>query len=165
MSCGHFPLFHKNVSIENVCFQADNNSEFMNEQNKPTAPPTQVNHIVATQPQQHPKPTPPTAKPMEVNNKPPPVHHPSGIPRVHEAPPPPNFVTQTEQQQPGGGGAAFVPFGKRPLEFVTCYKVWQLVIQYNLVFLTHILSCYLLQKVDFGFSVYYIRTANERLLP
>ena len=53
---------------------------------------------------------------------PPPPSHPAGIPRERDMP----------QQQPQttvirpvmeASGAAFVPFGKRPLEFVTCFKV------------------------------------------
>ena len=49
---------------------------------------------------------------------PPPLAHPAGIPRERETtliiPP-----KHTESEQ----SAAFVPFGKRPLEFVTCFKV------------------------------------------
>lgn len=43
---------------------------------------------------------------------------PAGIPREREMP-----VQQPQPAPDQGGGAAFVPFGKRPLEFVTCYKV------------------------------------------
>ena len=61
------------------------------------------------------------------HNHNPPVHHPAGIPREREAP---NHIQQHQQHQQqqatetnNAGGPAFVPFGKRPLEFVTCYKV------------------------------------------
>lgn len=49
------------------------------------------------------------------------VHHPAGIPRERE-PSNHQVANVSHNDQNTGGGAAFVPFGKRPLEFVTCYK-------------------------------------------
>ena len=48
---------------------------------------------------------------------------PAGMPRERVEPPAHFTIAQSDPNAAGGGGAAFVPFGKRPLEFVTCYKV------------------------------------------
>ncbi|XP_066917372.1 cleavage and polyadenylation specificity factor subunit 4-like [Clytia hemisphaerica] len=64
-----------------------------------------------------------TTNPTE-NKAPPQRAHrpPAGMPRERIEPPAPTIVQGDPNAVGGGGGAAFVPFGKRPLEFVTCYK-------------------------------------------
>ena len=72
-----------------------------------------------------------TTVPHPSQNHRPYTSHPAGIPREREPPNHAHIQQQQQQQQQqttdtqnaGAGGPAFVPFGKRPLEFVTCYKV------------------------------------------
>ncbi|XP_057310364.1 cleavage and polyadenylation specificity factor subunit 4-like [Hydractinia symbiolongicarpus] len=52
---------------------------------------------------------------------PPPISYPAGIPRERSDGQPYPQPVVVQQPHPSAG-AAFVPFGKRPLEFVTCFK-------------------------------------------